>query len=91
MVSLLKYFAYIFTCPLSISGNYISNKCTKMLYRDLLLYPKGNSSDGKWLSISLRLADKNNLMVDEKIYVRAHLQILDPHGSNHFTKTSKYS
>ncbi|KAL1212209.1 MATH domain and coiled-coil domain-containing protein [Cardamine amara subsp. amara] len=53
-----------------------------------LLYPKGDSrADGKCLSIFLNLDGSETLKGDEKIYVRARLQVIDPRGSNLFTKS----
>ncbi|ESQ30969.1 hypothetical protein EUTSA_v10012240mg, partial [Eutrema salsugineum] len=44
----------------------------------LTLYPKGLlKPEGEWLSIFLQLDDSETLMEDEKIYVRAHLRVLD--------------
>ncbi|KAL1197506.1 Ubiquitin C-terminal hydrolase 12 [Cardamine amara subsp. amara] len=56
---------------------------------NMKLHPKGDSrADGKCLSLFLCLDDgSETLKVDEKIYVRARLQAMDPHGSNHFTST----
>ncbi|CAA0362439.1 unnamed protein product [Arabidopsis thaliana] len=48
---------------------------------DLQMYPKGDPRrDKKWLSIFLRLSRSETLTVDEKIYVIAHLRVLDPRG-----------
>ncbi|KAL1223238.1 Ubiquitin C-terminal hydrolase 12 [Cardamine amara subsp. amara] len=50
----------------------------------LKLYPKCfSTSDVKWISIFLHLADNERLMVDERIYTRGHIRVLDPCGSNH--------
>ncbi|AEC06432.1 TRAF-like family protein [Arabidopsis thaliana] len=49
---------------------------------DLQMYPKGDPRrDKKWLSIFLRLSGSETLTVDEKIYVIAHLRVLDPLGN----------
>ncbi|XP_020865699.1 uncharacterized protein LOC9323038 [Arabidopsis lyrata subsp. lyrata] len=53
----------------------------------LKLYPKCfSTSDGKWISISIHLADNERLMADERIYTRGKLRVLDPRGSNHATE-----
>lgn len=53
------------------------------------MYPKGDyRANGKWLSIFLNLDGTDIIKADEKIYVRALVKVIDPRGSNHFTKTS---
>ncbi|CAA7019551.1 unnamed protein product [Microthlaspi erraticum] len=52
----------------------------------LMLYPKGYTKDGKWLSTFLLLADSDKPKADEKISVQGHLRVLDPFGSNHFAR-----
>ncbi|EOA22504.1 hypothetical protein CARUB_v10003159mg [Capsella rubella] len=53
----------------------------------LKLYPKGYSiKDSKWLSIFLVLDGSEVLKEDEKVYVKTHLKVLNPSGSNHLTK-----
>ncbi|CAL9239431.1 unnamed protein product [Arabidopsis halleri] len=55
--------------------------------RVLKLYPKCfSTTDGKWISIFLHLADNEILMADERIYTRGKLRVLDPRGSNHATE-----
>ncbi|VVA98801.1 unnamed protein product [Arabis nemorensis] len=55
----------------------------------LRLYPKGEkAAGGKWLSFYLKLDYDETLTADEKIYVRAHLRVRDPQGSNDITDTS---
>lgn len=54
-----------------------------------MLYPKGDSrEDGKWLSFYLNFADSDTPKADEKVFVQAHLRVLNPLGSNHSARQS---
>ncbi|XP_010510919.1 PREDICTED: uncharacterized protein LOC104787101 [Camelina sativa] len=51
----------------------------------LTVYPKGDSrAEGK-LSSYVHLAEGENLLTGELIFVRAKVQVLDPRGSNHLS------
>ncbi|CAA7030240.1 unnamed protein product [Microthlaspi erraticum] len=55
----------------------------------LRLYPKSDSTERKWLSIFLMLADSEELNADEKIYVLARISLIDSHGESHNVVGSK--
>lgn len=82
----MRVFIYIYI-NLCITNNY-----TIICSRAIRLYPKGNlKANEKWLSLFLQLAPSETLAADEKVYVRAHLQVLDQRGSNHAKDTSMSS